>query len=76
MSHWVEWNGKNWPRSFFDPPPDLPPEMCGWCGGLGVVPHQIDEERYDVAVTCPHCRGSGRREKPVKAKEEPNVRGR
>lgn len=64
MTHWVEWNGKNWPRSFFELPLDLPPGACPWCSGLKVVPIEIDEERYDVAVTCPQCHGSGRREKP------------
>lgn len=55
MSRFVEWNGKLWGRSFFDPPDDLPPGTCGWCGGLGVVPERIDEERFDVAVRCQHC---------------------
>lgn len=56
MSRFVEWHGKLWPRSFFDPPVDLPAGICGWCGGLGVVPEQIDEERADVMAPCPHCR--------------------
>lgn len=56
MSRFVEWRGKLWERLFFDPPLDLPPDTCGHCGGLGLVPEQIDEERYDVAVACPWCR--------------------
>jgi hypothetical protein len=56
MSRFVEWEGKLWGRGFFDPPLDLPPGACGWCGDLGVIPEQIDEERFDVAVPCPHCR--------------------
>ena len=56
MSRFVEWRGKIWPRSFFDPPIDLPPGACGWCGGLGEIPEQIDEEKADMMVPCPHCR--------------------
>jgi hypothetical protein len=46
----VEWGGKYWGRGFFDPPLNLPPSVCGRCGGLGVVPTSTDEERYDVAL--------------------------
>jgi hypothetical protein len=56
MSRFVEWGGKYWERAFFEVPLDLPPGVCGHCGGLGVVPESIDEERYDVAVHCPWCR--------------------
>ena len=56
MSRFVRWGDKLWERAFFDPPPNLPPGTCAWCGGLGVVPEQIDEDRYDVAVACPSCR--------------------
>lgn len=57
MSRFVEWGGKLWGRSFFEPSlwEPLPPGTCPRCGGLGVVPEQIDEERYDVAVQCPSC---------------------
>jgi len=61
------WQGKPWPRGFFEPL-DVPPGACPWCGGLKVVPHQIDEEQYDVAVTCPDCKGTGLREKPKEEK--------
>ena len=56
MSRFVEWGGKLWGRGFFEPPLDLPAGTCVQCGGLGVVPEQIDEERYDVAVPCWRCR--------------------
>ena len=54
-SRWVEWGGKHWSASFFDVPYDLPPGLCARCGGLGVVPETIDEERFDVAVPCERC---------------------
>jgi len=63
MSHYVMWRGKPWPRSFLEPL-DVAPEACPRCGGVKVIAEQIDEERYDVAVTCPQCKGSGLREKP------------
>ena len=56
MSRFVDWGGKHWQHSLFDPPDDLPPGVCPHCGGLGVVAESIDEERYDVAAPCPHCR--------------------
>jgi len=56
MSRFVEWGGKHWGRNFFDPPANAPRGVCVRCGGLGVVPETIDEERYDVAVPCPSCR--------------------
>lgn len=55
MSRLVEWGGKYWGREFFRPPLVLPPGACPHCGGLGVVPEQYDEERYDAAVPCYHC---------------------
>lgn len=56
MSRYVEWGGKLWERGFFNPPLKLSPGTCPNCGGLGVVPESIDEERYDVAVPCHYCR--------------------
>ena len=55
MSRFVEWGGELWGREVFNPPFNLPPGVCTWCGGLGVVPEQIDEERFDVAVPCWQC---------------------
>ena len=55
MSRWVEWRGKYWDRLFFEVPHDLPRGACQHCGDLGLVPEQIDEERFDVAVPCQHC---------------------
>lgn len=31
------------------------PGVCVFCGGLGVVPEQIDEDRFPVAVPCWRC---------------------
>lgn len=56
MSRWVEWRGTSLPRGLFDPPLDLKPGTCPRCGGLGVVPERIDEEKYDVAFPCQDCR--------------------
>lgn len=61
MSYWVEWEGKHYPASFFAPEPDPPRDTCPRCGGLGVVPEEIDEERYFVAFPCPECRWLCRR---------------
>ena len=55
MSRYVEWNGKLWPRSFFEPPLDPPPGTCPYCGGLGLTHESWDEERFDVVVKCQHC---------------------
>ena len=55
MSRYVEWHGKLWPRSLFEPPLDLPPGTCTWCGGSGITFEQIDEDRLDVAVQCQRC---------------------
>ena len=56
MSQWVEWGGKLWHYRFFQPDLDLKPGTCPTCGGLGVVPQQIDDERYDIAVPCDRCK--------------------
>ena len=56
MSRYVDDRGKILPRSFFEPPLDLPEGACPHCGGGGQLAEQIDEERYDVLVPCFHCR--------------------
>lgn len=51
---WVRWHDELFPSLMFG---ELihSPGICSWCGGLGVVPEQIDEERFPVAVPCGHC---------------------
>jgi hypothetical protein len=54
VSRFVDWGGKHWGREFFTHPAAA--DECPRCGGLGVIPTEIDGARYDVAVPCPKCR--------------------
>lgn len=56
MSRWrtpqyVEWAGKLVPRSLVEGFPGRE-GSCGYCQGLGLVPEQLDEDRWPVMVPC------------------------
>lgn len=53
--NWVKWNGKLMARPFVDDALQIK-GACVECGGLGVVPMEIDEERPDEMVPCWKCR--------------------
>ena len=56
MSDWVEWDGSLLPSFLFVTWRDEKPGSCPACGGLGVVPVTVDEERFDVAFPCHQCK--------------------
>ena len=55
MSQWASWKGRPFPRRLLMPHPSDPPGSCVECGGLGMVPERLDEERMDVMVACWRC---------------------
>jgi len=51
----VEWDGKLLPRALVEPQYNPPAKTCGWCGGLGRVPEQLDDDRLPVMAVCQSC---------------------
>lgn len=55
MSRLVKFGGKIYPRYLFEAT-GSDPRDCPQCGGLGVVPEQLDDDRIDEMVPCPTCK--------------------
>ena len=54
-SPWVKWGRDLVHRDALHPPADYKPGVCTECDGLGVVPMELDPERYAEMVPCQSC---------------------
>jgi hypothetical protein len=55
MSNFVRWGDRIVPRCVCEPPDDIPPGECVECGGLGLIPEMVNDDRLDEMVPCYRC---------------------